>query len=69
MIVDRLFYLFIYRKRDVSKTWIMEDDEDEQQTDTWTALKGGLTSWLQSRRSSNDRKLSTQSAGGRPKDG
>lgn len=62
--------MVLHRKRDVSKAWIMEDEEDEQQTDTWTAFKGGLTSWLQSRRSSNEqRKYSSQSAGGKPKEG
>lgn len=50
--------LLSHRKRDVSKSWILEEEDDEQ-TDTWTAFKGGLASWLSNRRSSNDRKNST----------
>jgi len=43
--------IFPRRKRDV-KTWIAEEDEDNN-TDTWTAFKGGIANWLQNRKSSN----------------
>ncbi|XP_067950086.1 solute carrier family 53 member 1-like isoform X2 [Watersipora subatra] len=48
------------RRRD-TKTWF--DEEDEEQTDTWTAFKGGVSSWLQGRRRHNsmERKVSGSS--------
>lgn len=54
------FGFFFNRRRD-TKTWF--DEEDEEQTDTWTAFKGGVSSWLQGRRRHNsmERKVSGSS--------
>lgn len=43
------------------RTWTLEED-DEEQTDTWTTLKGGISTWLQSKRNSHGDRNERQSS-------